>query len=130
MASLLIIDDSDLFRDAIKSSISGFEIIEEAANSQEGLMKVEMMKPDLVLLDLSMPGGSGLMIIDKIKNISKKTKILVLTVQTHGELASMLNGSDGFILKDCGRDILKEAIASLMEGKKFICSGFETDAVE
>jgi DNA-binding NarL/FixJ family response regulator len=79
---ILIVDDSNVVRDRIVemiSSIAGVEIVGEAANSIEAIHMVNKLKPDVVTLDIRIPGESGIEVLKKIKRTQPSTTVLVLT---------------------------------------------------
>jgi DNA-binding NarL/FixJ family response regulator len=79
---VLIVDDSNVVRDRIVemiSSIAGVEIVGEAANSIEAIHMVNKLKPDVVTLDIRIPGESGIEVLKKIKRTQPSTTVLVLT---------------------------------------------------
>ena len=79
---LLIIDDSQLMQDRISSALSELEeikIVGQATNSFEAYSMHKKYKPDVVILDIRLPGESGIQILEKLKKEDKKLKIIVLT---------------------------------------------------
>ena len=83
MVRILIADDHDIIREGIKNILrnqSDYKVVGEAVNGEEALEKTEKLKPDILLLDISMPKVSGLDIISRIKRLSSKTKVIIITV--------------------------------------------------
>jgi DNA-binding NarL/FixJ family response regulator len=122
--SIFIVDDHKLFRDGLKfilHEIGDIEVIGEASDGKEFLDLLNYVKPDLVLMDISMPGMNGIeaakLALEKFPDL----KILVLSM--FGDDAyynSMIElGVKGFILKDCDASELKEAIKTILNGKNY-----------
>ncbi len=84
---VLIVDDSNVVRDRIVemlSGITGVEIAGEATNSIEAIHMVNKLKPDVVTLDIRIPGESGIEVLKKIKRTQPSTTVLVFTWPQHG----------------------------------------------
>lgn len=99
-----------------------FRIVDEAENGFEALRKVVKHKPDLILLDISMPKMSGVSIIKDIKRQSPRTKVLVLTIHRDEEyiITAFESGADGYCLKAAHFEELLIAIKKVMTGKRFL----------
>ena len=122
---ILIVEDHTLLRAGIKSLLSqdpDLEIVGEADNGRDAVRAIEMLAPDLVLTDLSMPGMNGIEAITDIKRRYPKTLVLVLTVHKTDEYIheSLRAGADGYILKDATHDELRIAIRSVLSGKTYL----------
>lgn len=124
--SILVAEDNTLFREALRLLLGEREHITVIGEAGDGLTAVELtkeLKPDLVLMDLSLPEYSGVQAIRKIKNDDAKTKVLVLTV--HGEDENLFSafsaGADGYILKDASSHEFFLAIESVMNGLVYVC---------
>ncbi|AEE15283.1 two component transcriptional regulator, LuxR family [Thermodesulfobium narugense DSM 14796] len=113
---VLIVDDHALLREGLKFLISqskeDFEVVGETPSASEALKLVKKLKPDIVILDLSLSDGSGLDIIEPIKKISQNTKILVLSMyQDESVIVQTLKeGASGFIPKS---EVSEECIQAL-----------------
>ena len=122
---VVIIDDNKLFRDGIKAIFKAdptLEIIGEAQDGFEALRLVRVKKPDLLLLDLSMPRLSGISVIYDIRRESKEVKILALSMHNDGPIVdeAFAAGIDGYCVKDASLEELQMAIDTLMKGQVFI----------
>jgi len=110
---ILIADDHEVVRRGIRTLLktrSEWDICGEAASSRVAVAKAARLKPDIVLLDITMPEASGLEAIPQILKGSPKTKILILTMHDSGEMASqaLAAGASGLILKsDAARDLIR-----------------------
>jgi len=122
---ILLADDHALIRTGIRNLLEGhpdFVVIGEAADGEEVLEKAGELKPDVLIIDISMPKISG---IDATKKIAEKypaTKILVLTMHENAEYIYQIfkAGANGYLLKNAGKDELVEAIRAVSKGNKFI----------
>ena len=121
---IMIVDDHALVREGICSllNVDSFSIIAQASNGMECINVLDSCKPDVILLDICMPGMNGIDVLAEIRKSKRKVKIIMLTY--HGEpdylIKAMDLGANGYLLKDCGIDILKEAINCVMVGERYI----------
>ena len=127
MAKYLIIlaDDHVMVREGVKRIIQEdpeLTVIDETGDGFELLRLLEDRPPDMVILDISMPGLGGLEAIKIIRDLHPQIKILVLTMHRGREYlyVAMDNGADGYLLKDDAHEILHSAIATLRRGETFI----------
>ena len=132
---IVIAEDYTILREGLKSLLSSnatFEIIGEAEDGREALRCVEQLKPDLILMDLSMPRMNGLEAIREIKRRFSKTAILVLTVHKTEEyiLATLKAGADGYVLKDATQSELMMAVRNVLSGKHYISPGISEKVIE
>jgi DNA-binding NarL/FixJ family response regulator len=99
-----------------------FEIIGEGADGLEAIRLVEQLKPDLLVMDLSMPKRDGTMAIKEIKKQAPKTKILAFTMCNTEDnlLAALQGGADGYLLKENSHSDLLTAIDSILAGKFYL----------
>lgn len=125
MINILIVDDHDIIREGIKSLLNSYaevSICAEAKNAKEALEKIEQFKPDIVLLDVSMPDLSGLDIVPRIKKFSPRTKIIMITVHKMGAyvIKAVRLGVEGYINKENVVDELIPAIHRVMDNKTYL----------
>jgi two-component system nitrate/nitrite response regulator NarL len=119
--SVIIIDDHALFRRGVSQMISvdpAFIVIGEAASGVEGLLLVEQLKPDLVLIDLNMKGMNGIETLSRIKEAKLESKCIMLTVSdAEADLLEALRaGADGYLLKDMEPEELCDNLKKAMSG--------------
>src|SRR5512135_764571 len=122
---ILIVEDHTLLRAGIRSLLlqdPAIEIVGEADNGRDAVRLMESLAPDLVLMDISMPGMNGIEAIIDIKRRYPKTLVLVLTAHKADEYIheSLRAGADGYILKDATHDELRVAIRSVLNGKTYL----------
>ncbi len=121
--SVLIVDDHTVVRKGLRSLLSGekygIEVIGEASNGNEAVQKVEELRPDVILMDLVMPGKSGIEAIKEIKEIQPHARILVLTSFADDEnvKSAIKSGAYGFLLKDTSPNELVQTIHSVFKDK-------------
>ena len=132
---IVIAEDYTIVRQGLKSlldSFSEFEVVGEAVDGKEAIESVGRLKPDLVLMDLSMPKTDGITAIKEIKRCLPETKILALTVHKTEEyiLAALQAGADGYVLKDATRDELIMAIKAVFEGRPYLSPGISQKVID
>ncbi len=125
MIRLLIADDHTIMRDGLKRILEGhedFEVVGEATDSFQTMDWVRKGGFDILLLDLSMPGKSGVDLIKQIKTHAPKLPVLVLTMHEEELYAvrTIRAGASGYITKDSAATLLVEAIRRVAIGRLFI----------
>ncbi len=124
---VLIADDHEFIRLGLRQLLEaeqGFVICGEASDGRQALEKAQQLKPDVVILDISMPGLNGLETTRQILRKLSQTKVLVFTVHDSEELAAALlrAGAHGYMLKsDVGRDLLS-AVEAVHQCRPFFTS--------
>ncbi len=129
-ASIILADDHFPVRKALRRVIQedpNFCVIYEAGDGMELLKLLEKTTPDIVILDISMPGLSGLETSVIIKKLYPEVKIVILTMHREKEyfLQAFKNGVDGYAIKDEADDI-KVAIKSVLNGKRYATPRFSS----
>jgi DNA-binding NarL/FixJ family response regulator len=132
---IVIAEDYTILREGLRSLLSShpeFEIVGEAEDGQVAIQTVDRFKPDLALMDLSMPRMNGMDAIKEIKKRSPETKVLVLTVHKSEEYiyAALQAGADGYVLKDSPHAELGMAIRSVLDGKRYVSPGISERLIE
>lgn len=120
---LVLGDDHHLMVEALRSALSAkHEVVAVAHTAVEILAAVSAHRPDLLLLDLSLPERNGLEIIPDVRKLSPATRIIVVTMHLDRTLAetSLKKGASGFVPKDAGLDELDRAITTVMGGETFV----------
>ncbi len=120
MRRLLIVDDLPLFRVGIGSALAAadFEVVGEATTAQDAVEKARELQPDVVLLDILMPGGSGLEVVDEIISVSPGSKVMLLTASESEEdlLIGVKAGARAYLTKDTPLPDLIAAIDAVGAG--------------
>ena len=122
---IIIAEDHTIVREGLRALLDSdpdLEVIGEVEDGREALRSAEALKPDLMLMDLSMPRMSGMDAIREIKKRCPNAKIIVLTVHKTEEyvLASLEAGADGYILKDATHAELIICIKHVLKGKRYL----------
>ena len=122
---ILIVDDHPTLREGLRSLLSSqnlFDIVGEAGDGLEAIELVGKLHPDLVLMDISMPGMDGIAATREIKEKWPETKILIFSVYKTSEYlkAALEAGADGYILKDSPRTKLILSIKDILAGNQVI----------
>jgi DNA-binding NarL/FixJ family response regulator len=119
---LLVADDHPLFRKGLRTllgSVSDFTLVGEAETGEAAVEQSLVLQPDVVLMDLQMPGGSGIDAIREIVATSPTTKILVVTLFEDDDsvFAALRAGARGYVLKDTDKDDMIRAIRAVANGE-------------
>lgn len=121
----MIADDHSMIREGLKNLLEldgDIQVISEAVDGEDCLDKLQVVKPDVLLLDINMPKKNGLEVLKSLKSKKSKLKVLVLTV--HNEIEYLMKavdiGVNGYVLKDSESAELKKAIFTVAEGETYI----------
>jgi DNA-binding NarL/FixJ family response regulator len=122
---ILLVDDHTLVRAGIRALLERmpeFEVVGEGGNGEEGIALVRREQPDLVLLDLMMPGLDGQEVLAKIREEFPLMKVIVLSIHDTEEFAAkaMLAGANGYVPKKAASTELNTAIRKVMNGEEFV----------
>jgi DNA-binding NarL/FixJ family response regulator len=123
--SILIVDDHEVVREGVCNIINKarpqWEICGEAANGRDAIDAAKRLRPDVIVMDITMPGLSGLEAARRITGLGLSSKILIFTMHESGELAhdALRVGARGYVTKsDAGRHLVR-AIEALLAGGTF-----------
>lgn len=125
MVRVLIADDHAIVREGLRRILSEeplFEVVGEAADSQEALDLTKKTNPDVVLLDISMPGRGGIETLKEIKARRARTHVLMLSMHPEDQFAlrCLRDGADGYMTKESAPDELIGAIRKISQGGKYV----------
>ncbi|MET9629656.1 response regulator transcription factor [Lentzea sp. NPDC006480] len=128
MIRLVIVDDHPVVRDGLRGMLASadFEVVGEAASGDEAVAVVTALSPDVVLMDLRMPGSDGLSAIERLR--THPCRVLVLTTYDTDRdvLPAIKAGATGYLLKDTPRDELHRAIRSAHAGEAVLSPAVAT----
>jgi DNA-binding NarL/FixJ family response regulator len=121
---VLVADDHAIVRTGIRHVLEGepgFEVVGEASNGTEALALALELKPDVAVLDISMPGISGLHATAELRRSCPETRVLMLSMHDNTEyvLESVRAGAHGYLLKDTAATELRGAIRAVREGESY-----------
>ena len=118
---VLIIDDHTLFRSGLKELLErrGIEVVATVGDGAEGCELAEKLNPDVILLDVRMPGMGGLSVLDRLKQASVTPPVLMLTTSSEDRdlVAAVRAGAAGYLLKDLEPDELIESLGRIVAGE-------------
>ena len=122
---IVIVDDHTLFREGLRTILEmeeDIEVVADAENAEDIVELVWQTKPDVLLLDIRMPQGSGLDAVPAVLRISPRTQVLVLTASDEKEehVRAFRLGAKGVVLKDSARQTLMQAIHTVCAGQVWV----------
>ena len=131
MIGLLIVDDHPVVRDGLRGMFAGddrFRVLGEAADGREALAVARAVHPDVVLMDLRMPGMDGVTAIRALREQGSPARVLVLTTYDTDTdvLPAIKAGATGYLLKDTPRDELQRAIRAAHSGEAVLSPAVAT----
>jgi DNA-binding NarL/FixJ family response regulator len=133
--SILVIDDHPLFREGLKAIIgndSRFEVAGEAGNARAGLRMAQRLKPDLVLLDLSLPDRSGIELVSEIRSLLPDTRVLIVSM--HSKIDNITDafqaGATGYLVKESAAEELLKGLENISKGEYFLDSSVSQQVVK
>lgn len=133
--TILIADDHDIIREGIKNVLGKsplYKVVGEAVDGEDALEKVEKLKPDVLLLDISMPKISGLEIISQVHRRCPETKILIVTLHKANAyiMKALKAGVRGYLSKENTAEDLLPALRKVIDGKVYLSSAVSQFLVE
>ena len=127
MITIVLADDHELVRKSLKSYFSSepdFNIVGEVEDGLEAVILVEKIKPDILVLDMAMPGMNGLEVTRCLNSRGCKTGIVILSMHNGDAYISqaLSFGAKGYVLKESPPEELTKAIREAMAGRSYLCS--------
>jgi DNA-binding NarL/FixJ family response regulator len=128
---VLIVDDHPVVRDGLRGMFAhepGFEVVGEAADGNEAVVLAGTLHPDVVLMDLRMPGGDGVTAISRLAKTGSRARVLVLTTyDTDSDVLPAIEaGATGYLLKDARSDELFRAVRAAARGEAVLSPSVAT----
>lgn len=125
LTDILIVDDHDLVRTGLKNILAGqgeFSVVGEAATGEEAIRLARELDPDLVLMDVGLPGLSGLETTERILKSQPQARVIVLTAHSEPPLPARLldSGASGYLTKACDAEELLRAVRNVAAGERYI----------
>lgn len=133
--SIIIADDHPMFRSGVRTELekeNSFNIIGETGDGKEAMKMITELKPDVAVLDIKMPGLTGIDIASRLKNSDCKTKIVLLTMYDEKSifLKAVNEGIEGYLLKDDAISDVISAVKTVVLGKRFISNSLAGALIE
>jgi two-component system nitrate/nitrite response regulator NarL len=127
---VMIVDDHPMVAEGIEAILETYddiEVVGTLSSGRQALTAAESLNPDVVLLDLNMPGMSGLTATELLLEQRPDVRILILTMHDSREYIStaLSHGARGYVLKDVPTEEIKTAIDAVMRGEQYLCTGAE-----
>lgn len=131
---ILIIDDHPLFREGIKTILNKdhrFEIIDEAGTGREGVEKAGRLKPEVVLVDISLPDETGMEVTRKIRGQLPNVRIMILSMHSKIDyiVEAFQAGATGYVVKESAAERLAQGIEAVTAGEYFLDSSISQEVV-
>ncbi|RAS59784.1 LuxR family two component transcriptional regulator [Lentzea atacamensis] len=128
MIRLVIVDDHPVVRDGLRGMLAAadFEVVGEAASGDEAVAVVTAVSPDVVLMDLRMPGSDGLSAIERLRDHPCRVLVLTTYDTDRDVLPAIKAGATGYLLKDTPRDDLQRAIRATYAGEAVLSPAVAT----
>lgn len=132
---VLLVDDHPVVREGLRAMLGGapgIEVVDEAGNGDEAIEKATRLEPDVVLMDIQMPGMNGIEVTQRLKAARPGIAVIVLTMYDSGMymVAALRAGAAGYLAKDSSRDLLRHAINAVTDGGTIVRSGLLRQAVQ
>lgn len=120
--TIILIDDHPMLRSGVKQLISlepQLKVIGEASSGQQGIELAEKLDPDLILLNLNMPGMNGLETLDQLRTRTLSGRVVVFSVSNHEDdvISALKRGADGYLLKDMEPEDLLRSLHQAAAGQ-------------
>jgi len=133
--NILIIDDHPLFREGLKTIVERdkrFKVVGEAGNGRQGLKMARQLKPDLSVVDISLPDINGVQVATEMRSHLPDTKIMIVSMHSKIDYIAeaFQAGATGYVAKDSASDRLIQGIESVLKGEYFLDSSVSHQVVE
>jgi DNA-binding NarL/FixJ family response regulator len=133
--SVLLADDHPIVREGLKTLLENtpeFKVVGEAGDGLEVVQLVERLKPDVLILDLMMPGLNGLEVIPSLKQQSGQTRILIFSMYSSSSfvVAALHKGATSYVPKGCGSQIILRGLRKTVSGHRFLGAPISESEIE
>jgi DNA-binding NarL/FixJ family response regulator len=132
--TVLIVDDHPLYREGLKAIIDRsltFEVIGEAGNAEEGLQQAKDLRPDLALVDISLPGKNGIGLVRELKSVRPETRVLVVSMHSRMDYVAeaFQAGAYGYMVKESAGAGLLKALEAVCNEEMFLDSSLSREVI-
>jgi DNA-binding NarL/FixJ family response regulator len=133
--NILIIDDHPLFREGLKVIVerdASLKIVGEAGNGEEGLQMARKLKPDLIVMDISLPDTNGIRLTREIRSIMPEIRVLIVSMHAKIDyiVESFQAGATGYVVKESAAEGLLMGLKSVSKGDYYLDSSLSHEVVE
>ncbi|MBL8797654.1 MAG: response regulator transcription factor [Planctomycetia bacterium] len=133
--TIILADDHQLVRQGLRALLAiepDFQIVGEAADGLEVIALVEKLQPQVLVLDLMMPGLSGLEVTTQLSRKAPQTRIVMLSMHANEAyvLQALRNGAAGYVLKEAPAAVLTQAIREVAAGRRYLSAALSERAIE
>ena len=133
--TIIIVDDHSLVRETwrfILNSNPDFKVIGEFGDGEDAVLKASNINPDVIIMDINLPGISGIEATEQILQTGCTAKILGVSLHSNPEYAARIvqKGAMGYVTKNSSREEMFEAIAMIQQGRKYVCREIEAIKAE
>ena len=127
---ILVVDDHPMVAEGITSILESYddlEVVGALGDGQAVIDQIDALVPDVILMDLNMPGMGGLTATEMVLERRPETRVLILSMHDSPEYVSsaLTHGAVGYVLKDVPTDEIRTAIDTVMRGERYLCTGAE-----
>ena len=134
MTTLLLADDHRMLRDSLRRSMEehGFDVVGEAADGAEAVQMAQALRPDVVLMDVSMPALDGVEATRQISLVAPGSQVVMLTMHADGDVMAraIQAGAVGYLVKDCSIDDVASAVRLAASGESVLSPGLATSMLQ
>ncbi len=131
---LMIVDDHPLFREGLKTIVNRdkkYTVIAEAGNGKEGIKLAKKHKPDIMLVDISMPGKNGIQVIRELKEALPKTQFIIISMHSEADyiVEAFRAGATGYMIKESAAHNLIKGLDTVAKGELFLDNALSQEVV-
>lgn len=131
---LMIVDDHPLFREGLKAIVNREErytIVAETGNGKEGIELAKEHRPDVMLVDISMPGKNGIQVIRELKDVLPDTKFIIISMHSEADyiVEAFRAGATGYMIKESAGNNLVQGLETVAKGELFLDSALSQEVV-
>ena len=135
MTTIVLADDHTIVRQGLRVLLEAetdFSVIGEAADGLEVPDLVQRLRPDVLVLDLMMPGVNGLEVVWQIRQTSPETRVIILSMHASEAyvVAALRNGAAGYVVKDSSAAELLQAVREVVQGRRYLSPPFSQRSLE